>query len=200
MPTSLAAPEQEGTSDVLRISRSPHPYYRRKVPSSSTSTLSLSESEGTTSRGKDGAVKKWYSRSPSESGTEADDEAIGFAKLLPSSPIRSRKGLKSDWDLHVSGKTSQSNASKFHHGKDFSGDPTNPVLSEYKTAPGKEEGRNTRELFIQELLRRGSEILSLAMIGGILFRNSSSTEFNDFPKGVYYDTFHEMSAYTRLQS
>ena len=64
-------------SDLLRpISRSPHPYHRT--------------GHGQTERPRHPV----WSRTSSDSGTEADDESTGVLKGLPAPPIRPRKGLR----------------------------------------------------------------------------------------------------------
>jgi hypothetical protein len=98
-------------ADILSLElfrRSPHPYRRRqqqkalpgphlpgsadassnKLPhtSSSPTPRTISDEDGRRRR------KAW--QSPSESGTEADDEGYAFVKALPAPPLRSRKGLR----------------------------------------------------------------------------------------------------------
>ena len=80
--------------------RSPHPYHRRRIvqtPTNSSSThlphAVLSPSDRAISD-EDSRKRRKESQSPSESGTEADDEGYGFVKALPAPPIRPRKGLR----------------------------------------------------------------------------------------------------------
>lgn len=63
-------------SDLRPFSRSPHPYHRT--------------GHGETERPRHPA----WSRTSSDSGTEADDESTGVLKGLPAPPIRPRKGLR----------------------------------------------------------------------------------------------------------
>ena len=95
------------TLELLR--RSPHPYHRRKAdiqlttgsndsaadesPQSSLSVPGTSDKSGILSD-TEGARRRRSLRSPSESGTEADDEGYGLVKALPAPPIRPRKGLR----------------------------------------------------------------------------------------------------------
>jgi dolichol kinase len=85
--------------------RSPHPYQRRKhelrnlqgTTGSSRndySRITLHPSDRTLSD-EDGSNRRKTSQSPSESGTEADDEGYGFIKALPAPPLRLHKGLRS---------------------------------------------------------------------------------------------------------
>lgn len=75
--TTTAAATQIPNPDLLRpFSRSPHPYHRT--------------GHGQTERPRHSA----WSRTSSDSGTEADDESTGVLKGLPAPPIRPRKGLR----------------------------------------------------------------------------------------------------------
>lgn len=72
--------------DLRQFSRSPHPYHRNRrfgsqTPSEQGDRLQpLSYSKA--------------SRTPSDSGTEADDESTGILRGLPAPPVRPRKGLR----------------------------------------------------------------------------------------------------------
>ncbi|KAF2876298.1 hypothetical protein BDV95DRAFT_602299 [Massariosphaeria phaeospora] len=96
----LDAPTTAETEALELFRRSPHPYHRRqKIESPSfslhrpPSSPSLLPSSRTTSDA-DGRKRRKVSPSPSESGTEADDEGYGFVKALPAPPLRPRKGLR----------------------------------------------------------------------------------------------------------
>jgi hypothetical protein len=106
--SSLAATDPDPTSTRLP-ERSPHPYHRRKsdltqptaAPVSLSSSTSLHASavlNSTSSTGSASSLAGAARRailSPSESGTEADDEGSGlFFKALPAPPFRPRKGLR----------------------------------------------------------------------------------------------------------
>lgn len=99
--------EQDVNDDALRLlSRSPHPYRRRRTndtpsthgfPSPSTLTPAHSDSErGSAISPNNGKTyaQRTASKTPSESGTEADDEGYGFVKALPAPPPKLRKGLR----------------------------------------------------------------------------------------------------------
>ena len=118
--------------DALRhLSRSPHPYAFRRAssteltihsfPDRNTSTASPSptesanEARSSTQKARNGSLIPSLNRictngssaalkSPSESGTEADDESYGygFVRALPAPPIRPNKGLRRSLDF---GKT-----------------------------------------------------------------------------------------------
>jgi len=90
------------------LARSPQPYHRRKN-GISDATLRTNHTGIQSSRASNEAiegystaqhsilelrVKKQYPTSPSDSGTEADDESGVVLKGLPAPPIRWRKGLR----------------------------------------------------------------------------------------------------------
>ena len=100
-------------SKSKRLSRSPHPYHRRhhdiKQDAESlaegpptglallniTTSLQPQEYESTTTYcDADHRKRRKNSTSPSDSGTEADDEKGAFLTGLPAPPLRLRKGLK----------------------------------------------------------------------------------------------------------
>lgn len=72
--------------DLRQFTRSPHPYHRSRQP------LSRSPSEQGDSLQPPSYSKS--SRTPSDSGTEADDESTGILRGLPAPPLRPRKGLR----------------------------------------------------------------------------------------------------------
>lgn len=104
-PDTIACSDAEAL-ELFR--RSPHPYHRRQheldpgqTSSSEASRNGLSQTHleylhGTTWDGDSDGRKqsKKASPSPSESGTEADDEGYGFVRALPAPPLRPRKGLR----------------------------------------------------------------------------------------------------------
>lgn len=108
--------EYDLSNKSLRLSRSPHPYARRRSDASfaeqpdadccspnlnhpSTSSDLSSTNDGVGSKalfGRDIRKRRKVSSSLSGSGTEADDESGPFLKGLPAPPARLRKGLKDD--------------------------------------------------------------------------------------------------------
>ena len=91
----------------LRLSRPPHPYHRNqfdfstsqrlKNPTATEGQQDLILENGIVSSVdfKINGPKIWRrSTSPSDSGTEADDESGNFLRVLPAPPIKVRKGLK----------------------------------------------------------------------------------------------------------
>ena len=70
------------------LSRSPHPYHHPPAPQL-TPESSNPERFATTGTHSPGCPSPW-----ADSGTEADDEGLEFAKALPAAPRLSRKGLK----------------------------------------------------------------------------------------------------------
>lgn len=81
--------------DALRpFSRSPHPYHRKSASTSKPSEPSAAEQRPSSSS-THLAPPRW-SRTSSDSGTEADDESTGILKGLPAPPVRPRKGLRAE--------------------------------------------------------------------------------------------------------
>src|SRR5262245_9514340 len=107
------APSEIEALELFR--RSPHPYHRRRhelrstqpspgFPSNDFTRPSLQPS-GRTISDEDGRKRRKISQSPSESGTEADDEGYGFIKALPAPPLRPRKGLRDVRGTGLNGET-----------------------------------------------------------------------------------------------
>lgn len=74
--------------DLRQFARSPHPYHRSRRLGSRTPS-----EQGDRLR-----LLSYYSKSsrtPSDSGTEADDESTGILRGLPAPPLRPSKGLRS---------------------------------------------------------------------------------------------------------
>src|SRR3954451_14065609 len=86
-PRSSTPLSPEAAENLRQFNRSPHPYHRSQRIGSHTPSeygdhlhpLSYSRS----------------SRTPSDSGTEADDESTGILRGLPAPPLRPHKGLRS---------------------------------------------------------------------------------------------------------
>ncbi|KAH6612607.1 hypothetical protein C7974DRAFT_81326 [Boeremia exigua] len=104
---SLDAPPASEIEALELFRRSPHPYLRHRADLSNAQTSSNPSSNNasasrTPPRSSDRTIsdedrrkrRKRNSQSPSESGTEADDEGYQFVKALPAPPLRPRKGLK----------------------------------------------------------------------------------------------------------
>lgn len=99
--------ESRSTSEIEALElyrRSPHPYHRQKHELRSLAEASASSSNdflslrlrppGQAVFDEDGRTRGKLSQSPSDSGTEADDEGYGFIKALPAPPLRPHKGLR----------------------------------------------------------------------------------------------------------
>ena len=119
-PSSISTPSQAlGKENKLpgqsrRLSRSPHPYHRGKrflssltpINATAPSRTDASEhtraldplngdrSDGTSYFDADSRARRKSITSPSDSGTEADDESGSVLRGLPAPPIKQRKGLK----------------------------------------------------------------------------------------------------------
>lgn len=193
MPQDAAVPESEAHLEVPApaeiealelFRRSPHPYHRRRKDLRKTETsnesssndfsrTSLGPTDGTISD-EDGRKRRKISPSPSESGTEADDEGYGFVKALPAPPLRPRKGLRDSRGSGIDGATSplltpalideegrKSAAEYFRARKD--GARTGAA------SPTDDEARAARQKYLKrrrnELIRRTTESALLGIIG-----------------------------------
>lgn len=74
--------------DLRQFTRSPHPYHHSRRLGSRTPSEQGDRLQPLTPYSKS-------SRTPSDSGTEADDESTGILRGLPAPPLRPRKGLRS---------------------------------------------------------------------------------------------------------
>jgi hypothetical protein len=80
-------------ADLRRFTRSPHPYHLK----SSTSARHHGSHTPPSEHGDRLRPPSYFSKSsrtPSDSGTEADDESTGLLRGLPAPPLRPRKGLR----------------------------------------------------------------------------------------------------------
>ena len=107
--STLANDENLPLSEKRQESRSPHPYHRCKAdtpervqangqnlspPLNISSNDTVNEYNRTTFYGSDKRKRRKISTSPSDSGTEADDESTSLLRGLPAPAARPRKGLK----------------------------------------------------------------------------------------------------------
>ncbi|KAF2630712.1 hypothetical protein BU25DRAFT_386794 [Macroventuria anomochaeta] len=112
----LDAPTASEVETLELFRRSPHPYLRHRAGLSNAQTPSENSSNNasasrTPPRPSDRTIsdedrrkrRKRNSQSPSESGTEADDEGYQFVKALPAPPLRPRKGLRDSQGLREEG-------------------------------------------------------------------------------------------------
>jgi len=182
--SSFLQPTGEGLGSAVQLSRSPQPYYRRKerspvdsiesqLPSPAFTPLT-SDSERNPSTHQNGAARRHFTRPSSDSGTEADDEALVFVKALPASLTQPRKGLRNEGQHSYNSARSALPGSPAAPWEDYTNDTS-------RTQP--KSGTTNRQLMhasldeqkihSQDLLRRGLECLSLASLGGMLVRSSS---------------------------
>lgn len=108
-PLDAPAASEIETLELFR--RSPHPYLRHRADLSNFQSPSETSNNASASRtpphGSNRTIqdedyrkrRKRNSQSPSESGTEADDEGYQFVKALPAPPLRPRKGLRDQQGL-----------------------------------------------------------------------------------------------------
>ncbi|MCJ1306469.1 hypothetical protein MMC25_000112 [Agyrium rufum] len=194
----LRGPPSKGSvmhEPPLRLSRSPHPYHRRSLNQNSEILNDLRNPE---KRRKEDTSAEGYgvpqshlflqpehleptarnarkcSTSPSESGTEADDEGMGFLRSLPAAPVKPRKGLRDGSSLGGLNTPSPLLTPTFleSENRDFFEGTQSPS----KRSPGgtragisgeelqKLKGKYTKRRNA-ELLRRIAETVSLLAIG-----------------------------------
>ena len=170
-----------------RLSRSPHPYHRRQSESVGHSQWNGSKIDLPnlkTLESTDGGYEKLITRentprrgkgpaSPSDSGTEADDESGLLLQSLPAPPLRWHKGLK--------GQSGEGSASPLltpsYLDDESQGLELERQLSrhaDYQNSVSINDGRRRiREKFTRrrraELLRRLSETILLGIVGYIAF-------------------------------
>jgi len=199
--TSSPTNTENASPDQLRqFSRSPHPYHRQQseihghtehsrqlteTGSEWSNSLTIRGSSRTNAEREDGrhigvSSRRWQdsSKSPSDSGTEADDEGNGFLKGLPAPPHRARKGLRD-----ASGWIVAATPSPLLTPSHFEADQR--VLTPFNISERRnsaharlsagEEAEKARERSTQrrraELIRRSSEVLLLGVIGCIVYQS-----------------------------
>ena len=190
--------ENESPDQLRQFSRSPHPYHRQQseihshtehsrqltevgaewsipsaigVPSSTNAALGDGQQVG-------GSSRRWQdsSKSPSDSGTEADDEGNGFLKGLPAPPHRARKGLRDarGWVVAATPSPLLSPSPLEADQRALSLDNISERRSSAHARHSADEEEKARERSIQrrraEIVRRSSEVLLLGIIGGIVYR------------------------------
>lgn len=104
MSSDLKPPKSfQKNEQYTHLSRSPHPYHRKRLdqilrPDTSqylpSPALTPYHSDSEKFAKDDLPTSTSRLGSPSESGTEADDEGFGLIKALPAPPIKPRKGLR----------------------------------------------------------------------------------------------------------
>ncbi|KAF2683246.1 hypothetical protein K458DRAFT_368432 [Lentithecium fluviatile CBS 122367] len=180
--THLEPPSTAEIGALELFRRSPHPYHRRKhelrnlqasAESSSNdfSRTTLQPSDRTNSD-EDGRNRRKISRSPSESGTEADDEGYGFIKALPAPPLRPHKGLRGGGHSGLSGETSPllTPSQVDEDGRKVSEyfRPRKEGLRSGEPSPTDAEAKAARQKYLKrrcaEVLRRTTETALLAAI------------------------------------
>ncbi|KAI9809805.1 MAG: hypothetical protein M1825_000238 [Sarcosagium campestre] len=177
------------------LSRSPHPYHRRQLdrssgtdstdnPDSLSPPLVIPEVRSTVAaeRTSDRSRHRW-SRSPSDSGTEADDESHALLKGLPAPPVRPRKGLReahgSDAESIISplptpsllGENNRSFSVLFGGGASGGSEVTGDEKAEARRAATTIQKRRRGEF-----LRRVVELSLLLGIGFVVFRRSGASQ------------------------
>jgi hypothetical protein len=183
----LNAPTSPEIEALELFRRSPHPYLRRKDEIRKPSPDRLAASSGAirnrpsppngTMIDADGRKRRKASsrsQSPSESGTEADDEGYSFVKALPPPPLRPHKGLR-ETEQGRGGLSPLLTPTQIDdEGRKFSnGYFTDKKRGSQRGEPSftDEEARAARQKYLKrrrnELVRRATETALLAGIGAL---------------------------------
>ncbi|KAH7077340.1 hypothetical protein FB567DRAFT_478134 [Paraphoma chrysanthemicola] len=185
----LNAPATPEIESLELFRRSPHPYLRHKheirkpspdrlTPLSGTSRVRPSPPSRTPSdangrkRRKTSPQSQSQTHSPSESGTEADDEGYSFVKALPPPPLRPHKGLRDATGSGQEGSPLLTPTQIDDEGRKFSDDyftdkkrktrKGEPTITEDEARAARQKYRKRRRM---ELIRRTTETALLAAIG-----------------------------------
>jgi hypothetical protein len=169
--------------DAVPLSRLPNPYLRRKSSLISpltpivTNDLYSSRQDGSPSR--NGALGEQLRKSlasPSESGTEADDEGYGLViRALPAPPFKPRKGLRRRTTKDDEEGTPPLTPTKLDNEVLRLSDvgihepgPRDPMPDTQSSLPGRSKATRRRRA---EILRRVIEGALLALSGALVLVN-----------------------------
>lgn len=189
--------------DALRFfTRSPHPYHRHQVAKASnkgassggagigsspttTPTPHLSDAEGpVVASQENGKSCRNGSETPSESGTEADDEGYGFIKALPAPPVKPRKGLRDTRGYIVDGTPSPllTPSQLDDQERRLSQDFLRAIKKSETISLSDNEARAARAKYVKrrraEVIRRLSEVALLGAIGGLILCDQTIWQFS----------------------
>ncbi|KAF2710576.1 hypothetical protein K504DRAFT_466984 [Pleomassaria siparia CBS 279.74] len=190
MATDVEPPDALALADIETLEmfrRSPHPYHRRRGPSSQTHTFAGTSStqltralvnpSNRTISDEDGRKRRKRSQSLSESGTEADDEGYGFIKALPAPPIRPRKGLRDPRGSGIDGgaspllTSSQLDEEARRFSAEFLTSARGGARGVGEPSLTDEEAKKARQKYLKrrrnELVRRTTETALLGVIGAL---------------------------------
>ncbi|KAF2196758.1 hypothetical protein GQ43DRAFT_466933 [Delitschia confertaspora ATCC 74209] len=199
-PESLDTPTNGPTTAEIQaaelLRRSPHPYHRRQadlrsldpslddVPYTFQDLLDVSSGNWRTYLATNDRKRRKITQSPSDSGTEADDEGYGFVKALPAPPIRPRKGLRDTRGSGADGSAtplltpSLVDEESQKYSIDYFKSVKDP--SQREPVPTDPEVRAARERYLKrrraEIIRRTTEIALLGLIGVLVLRGCSCWE------------------------
>jgi hypothetical protein len=180
----LDAPTVSDFEALELLRRSPQPYLRHKDEIRKPSPDRLASSRATRDRpnppsrtisdadGRKRRKTSSRSQSPSEGGTEADDEGYSFVRALPPPPLRPHKGLReTEGSGHGALSPLLTPTQIDDEGRRFSDEYFNKKRANRKGEPSftDEEARSVRQKYLKrrrhELVRRTTETALLAGIG-----------------------------------
>lgn len=164
--------------------RSPHPYHRRQHDLRTTEASSESSSYDPSRTSlhpshnppsdEDDRKRRKTSQSPSESGTEADDEGYSFVKALPAPPLRPRKGLRNARGAELDGDATPllTPSQVDEEGRKLSGQYFQRRKEGSRSggaSPTDDEAKAARQKYLKrrrnEVVRRTTETALLGVIG-----------------------------------
>ncbi|KAF2033831.1 hypothetical protein EK21DRAFT_57861 [Setomelanomma holmii] len=169
----LDVPTSSEIESLELFRRSPHPYLRHKdeirkpSPDRLTPLRTISDADGKKRR-----KTSSQSQTPSESGTEADDEGYSFVKALPPPPLRPHKGLRDTRGTGQEGSPLLTPTQIDDEGRKFSDDYFTDKQRKSRKGEStvtEDEARAARQKYLKrrrnELIRRSTETALLAGIG-----------------------------------
>ena len=162
------------TQQPAVFTRLPQPYHLREAQLR-TSLSGLHIDRQSNGHAIDGSKASRSANSPSESGTDADDESFTFTRALPPPPLRPRKGLRDakGADLDAAGIPFLTPSKLGDDVADHFG--THAIKGDRLAADEKTKQLNIKRRHT-ELLRRVAEVSTLAALGvGIGWRDQSSS-------------------------
>ncbi|KAJ5759112.1 hypothetical protein N7520_006268 [Penicillium odoratum] len=146
--------------DLRQFTRSPHPYHHSRRLGSCTPSEQGDRLQPLT--------YSKFSRTPSDSGTEADDESTGILRGLPAPPLRPRKGLRSGGNGFVD---SDAWLPSLHPWPSLARQSTRASRRSLDEKQADGEAEKTRQLKAKrrvEILRRLLETALLLSVGAVV--------------------------------
>jgi hypothetical protein len=184
-PDAQLEPPTASEIETLELfRRSPHPYHRRRYEVGSLQRCAESSSNdflrttlqpsNRASEEEDSRNSRKQPQSPSESGTEADDEGYSFIKALPAPPLRLHKGLRGGGRTDGNGEATPllTPSQVDEEGRKLSAEYFRPRKERSRSgepSPTDAEAKAARQKYLKrrrnEVVRRTTETALLGAIG-----------------------------------